>query len=148
MPKTQDKEKKDKEKQDKQKQDKEKQDKVKQDKQKEDKEKKEKEQKRKERKALVGRVKKAVDRSRRKLNDAKFEKELQRTIAFLNQLQSTIGNSHGRGDNGTATPTLATVKTAGKSVDISLSSKAKPAKPAAAKAAAKPAKKTAPAAKK
>lgn len=37
--------------------------------------------------ALVGRVKKVVKKSRRKLDDEKFEKQLQRTIAFLEALQ-------------------------------------------------------------
>lgn len=37
--------------------------------------------------ALVGRVKKVVKKSRRKLGDEKFEKQLQRTIAFLEALQ-------------------------------------------------------------
>ncbi|MBL8187703.1 MAG: hypothetical protein JNK38_06830 [Acidobacteria bacterium] len=37
--------------------------------------------------ALVGRVKKVVKKSRRKLGDEKFEKQLQRTIAFLEELQ-------------------------------------------------------------
>jgi len=37
--------------------------------------------------AMVGRVKKVVKKSRRKLGDEKFEKQLQRTIAFLEELQ-------------------------------------------------------------
>ncbi|HKQ75519.1 MAG TPA: hypothetical protein VJ810_17600, partial [Blastocatellia bacterium] len=36
---------------------------------------------------LVGRVKKVIKKSRRKLGEEKFEKELQRTIEFLAQLQ-------------------------------------------------------------
>jgi hypothetical protein len=60
---------------------------------------KEKDQKRKDRKALVGRVMKMVKKSRRKLGEAKFEKELQRTIAFLEQLQATLGNSHAKNSN-------------------------------------------------
>src|SRR5262249_43536703 len=46
------------------------------------------------RKALIGRVKKVVKKSRRKLSEEKFKKELQRTIAFLEQLQTTLGNPH------------------------------------------------------
>ncbi|MBX3276664.1 MAG: hypothetical protein KF868_01550 [Acidobacteria bacterium] len=41
--------------------------------------------------ALVRRVKKVVKKSRRKLGDEKFEKELQRTIAFLARLQNKLG---------------------------------------------------------
>lgn len=52
--------------------------------------KKAKESKGKGRDALVGRVKKAVKKSRRKLSEEKFEKELQRTIAFLEQLRTRI----------------------------------------------------------
>ncbi|MFN0111228.1 MAG: hypothetical protein ACKVZH_20385 [Blastocatellia bacterium] len=40
--------------------------------------------------ALVGRVKKVVKKSRRKLGDEKFEKQLQRTIAFLEGLQGKL----------------------------------------------------------
>lgn len=43
-------------------------------------------------KALVGRVKKVVKKSRRKLGEEKFEKELQRTITFLEELQNRIVN--------------------------------------------------------
>lgn len=46
----------------------------------------------KDHKALVGRVKKVVKKSRRKLSEEKFEKELQRTIAFLEQLQGKIAH--------------------------------------------------------
>lgn len=41
-------------------------------------------------KALVGRVKKVVKKSRRKLGEEKFEKELQRTITFLEELHNRI----------------------------------------------------------
>jgi hypothetical protein len=51
---------------------------------------------------LVGRVKKVIKKSRRKLGEEKFEKELRRTIEFLAQLQTKIGNSHGARDNGKA----------------------------------------------
>lgn len=43
---------------------------------------------------LVGRVKKVIKKSRRKLSEEKFEKELQRTIKFLAQLQTKLDNSH------------------------------------------------------
>jgi hypothetical protein len=43
---------------------------------------------------LVGRVKKVVKKSRRKLGEEKFEKELQRTIEFLAQLRAKLDNSH------------------------------------------------------
>jgi len=44
---------------------------------------------------LVGRVKKVIKKSRRKLGEQKFEKELQRTIEFLAQLRAKLDNSHG-----------------------------------------------------
>jgi hypothetical protein len=43
---------------------------------------------------LVGRVKKVIKKSRRKLGEEKFEKELQRTIEFLAQLRTKLDNSH------------------------------------------------------
>jgi hypothetical protein len=43
---------------------------------------------------LVGRVKKVIKKSRRKLGEEKFEKELQRTIEFLAQLRAKLDNSH------------------------------------------------------
>jgi hypothetical protein len=43
---------------------------------------------------LVGRVKKVVKKSRRKLSEEKFEKQLQRTIAFLEELQVKLNDSH------------------------------------------------------
>jgi hypothetical protein len=63
-----------------------------------DKETKDKETKEKEPKGksnLVGRVKKVIKKSRRKLGEEKFEKELQRTIEFLAQLRAKLDNSHG-----------------------------------------------------
>lgn len=49
---------------------------------------------------LVGRVKKVIKKSRRKLGEEKFEKELQRTIEFLAQLQVKL-DSHPEGkENG------------------------------------------------
>lgn len=62
-----------------------------------DKELKDKETKEKEPKGksnLVGRVKKVIKKSRRKLSEEKFEKELQRTIEFLAQLRTKLDNSH------------------------------------------------------
>ena len=43
-------------------------------------------------KVLMKRVKKAIKRSRRKLSEEKFEKELQRTISFLEELQQRINH--------------------------------------------------------
>lgn len=40
--------------------------------------------------ALVGRVRKVVKKSRRKLGEEKFEKELQRTISFLTELRDRL----------------------------------------------------------
>lgn len=63
-----------------------------------DKELKDKETKEKEPKGksnLVGRVKKVIKKSRRKLSEEKFEKQLQRTIEFLAQLRTKLDNSHG-----------------------------------------------------
>jgi hypothetical protein len=44
----------------------------------------------KDHKALVGRVKKAVKKTRRKLSEEQFDKELQRTISFLSELKDHI----------------------------------------------------------
>jgi DNA-binding transcriptional regulator GbsR (MarR family) len=44
--------------------------------------------------AMIGRVKKVVKKSRRKLSEEKFEKQLQRTIAFLEELQSKINETN------------------------------------------------------
>lgn len=49
---------------------------------------------------LVGRVKKVIKKSRRKLGEEKFEKELRRTIEFLAQLQTKLDASHGAKENG------------------------------------------------
>src|SRR5215475_11383905 len=70
-----------------------------------DKETKDKEPKNKESKGknnLVGRVKKVIKKSRRKLGEDKFEKELRRTIEFLAQLQTKLGNSHDGRESGNA----------------------------------------------
>lgn len=42
---------------------------------------------------LVGRVKKVIKKSRRKMGDEKFEKQLQRTIGFLEELQRRMGET-------------------------------------------------------
>jgi len=42
---------------------------------------------------LVGRVKKVIKKSRRKLSDEKFEKELMRTISFLEELQARMNKT-------------------------------------------------------
>src|SRR5262249_21910548 len=91
------KETKDKETKDKVTKDKETKDKETKDKEKKDKEKKGKEVKNKEPKGksnLVGRVKKVIEKSRRKLGEEKFEKELRRTIEFLAKLQTKLNDSH------------------------------------------------------
>ncbi len=44
---------------------------------------------------LVGRVRKVIKKSRRKLSEEKFEKELQRTIEFLEQMQAKLNNHQG-----------------------------------------------------
>jgi hypothetical protein len=48
---------------------------------------------------LVGRVKKVIKKSRRKLGEEKFEKELKRTIEFLAQLQTKLDISHSAGES-------------------------------------------------
>ncbi len=48
--------------------------------------------KHKEHKALVGRVKKAVKKTRRKLSEDQFNKELQRTISFLSELKEHVSH--------------------------------------------------------
>jgi hypothetical protein len=58
-----------------------------------DKKSKDKDRKGKDEDALVGRVKKVIKKSRRKLSEEKFEKQLQRTIAFLEELQAKLTES-------------------------------------------------------
>ena len=77
---------------------------------KDEKDEKEKDRKRKDRKALVGRVKKVVKKSRRKLGEEKFEKELQRTITFLERLQHTL--VHSRQDGASSAKPKPTAKAA------------------------------------
>src|SRR5262245_43980008 len=55
---------------------------------------KEKDRKEKNGDAMIGRVKKVVKKSRRKLSEEKFEKQLQRTIAFLEELQSKLNETN------------------------------------------------------
>lgn len=43
--------------------------------------------------ALVGRIRKVVKKSRRKLGEEKFEKELQRTINFLTELRDRLNEA-------------------------------------------------------
>lgn len=64
---------------------------------------------------LVGRVKKVIKKSRRRLGEEKFEKELQRTIEFLGQLQTKLGALHAAKENG-KTPAKVVKKTAPKAV--------------------------------
>jgi hypothetical protein len=64
---------------------------------------------------LVGRVKKVIKKSRRRLGEEKFEKELQRTIEFLGQLQTKLGALHAARENGKA-PAKVEKKTALKAV--------------------------------
>jgi len=49
--------------------------------------------------AMIGRVKKVVKKSRRKLSEEKFEKQLQRTIAFLEELQSKLNETNNSAAN-------------------------------------------------
>ena len=49
----------------------------------------------KDKKALVGQVRKVVKKSRRKLGEEKFEKELQRTISFLTELRDRLSEALG-----------------------------------------------------
>ena len=48
--------------------------------------------KHKEHKALIGRVKKAVKKTQRKLSEDQFNKELQRTINFLSELKEHMSH--------------------------------------------------------
>ncbi len=48
--------------------------------------------KHKEHKALMGRVKKAVKKTQRKLSEDQFNKELQRTINFLSELKEHMSH--------------------------------------------------------
>ena len=87
--------------------------------------------KHKEHKALVGRVKKAVKKTRRKLGEDQFNKELQRTISFLSELKEHM--SHLQAQEKAAVKDKVQAATAQPSV---AKPKAKPASKSAAKAAA------------
>ncbi len=52
-----------------------------------------KERKSKQQDVLFGRIKKVIKKSRRELSEEKFEKQLQRTIAFLEEIQSKLNES-------------------------------------------------------
>jgi len=58
--------------------------------------------KEKERSVLVGRVKKAIKKTKRKLSDEKFEKELKRTISFLEELQARMDKAEQAAGSGKA----------------------------------------------
>jgi hypothetical protein len=99
-----------------------------------DKEVKDKEPKNKESKGksnLVGRVKKVIKKSRRKLGEEKFEKQLRRTIEFLAQLQTKLDNSHGvkAGDKALAKVEKKTAPRAGKKVEQNARNAPKKAQP-------------------
>src|SRR5262245_3827010 len=90
---------------------------------------------------LVGRVKKVIKKSRRKLGEEKFEKELQRTIEFLAQLRVKLDNSQDGRDGHKAPQKIEkkSVKRAGKNVKKKISRaparKAKPIKKSLKKSA-------------
>ncbi len=65
-----------------------------------DKKNKDKDRKNRDEKALIGQVKKVIKKTRRKLSEEKFEKQLQRTIAFLEELKSKLGESNLSSQNG------------------------------------------------
>lgn len=54
--------------------------------------------------ALIGRVKKVIKKSRRKMGDEKFEKQLQRTIAFLEEFQRKLADAEESKDDKKAKP--------------------------------------------
>jgi hypothetical protein len=83
-------------------------------------------------KALIGRVKRAVKKSRRKMNEERFRKELQRTIKFLEGINVKIASSPKK--SAKEPPK----KTAGKAAEIKPAAGAKPAA-AQAQAATAPA---------
>lgn len=89
---------------------------------------------------LVGRVKKVIKKSRRKLGEEKFEKELRRTIEFLAQLQTKLDNSLDATESGKA---LAKVeekpaRRAGKKVEKKAAQNAQKKAPADKKSVKKP----------
>jgi len=60
------------------------------------------ERKEKGRKSLIRRVKKAVKKSRKRLNEERFEKELERTIAFLEEIRGKMGEVAAEPESGEA----------------------------------------------
>lgn len=82
--------------------------------------------------ALVGRIRKVVKKSRRKLGEEKFEKELQRTINFLTELRDRLNEAPAK----PAKP-VKPAKASGNGKDKTASQKA--AKPKAAAPASDPA---------
>lgn len=94
----------------------------------------------KDKKALVGQVRKVVKKSRRKLGEEKFEKELQRTISFLTELRDRLSEAHAKPAPGNgkakAVAKPAAAKPA-KTKAAALTAAAAPAKAAPAKAAPK-----------
>jgi hypothetical protein len=101
----------------------------------------------KDKKALVGRVRKVVKKTQRKLGEEKFEKELQRTISFLTELRDKLNQPSGNSARKTTAakpqpkalakpPAKVAAKVAPK-VAVKAPAKA-PAKPAAKVSAAAP----------
>jgi len=66
------------------------------------------------RKTFIRKVKKAVKKSRRALSDEKFKKELDRTIAFLEKIQTTIVRNRGAATRPKSSNANATRKTSAK----------------------------------
>ncbi len=104
----------------------------------------------KDKSALVGRIRKVVKKSRRKLGEVKFEKELQRTISFLTELRDRLNEApakpakaakpataSGNGKDKAASPKAAKPKAAAPATTKAISAKAtaKPKAPAKARAA-------------
>ncbi len=104
--------------------------------------------------ALVGRIRKVVKKSRRKLGEEKFEKELQRTISFLTELRDRLkeapaksvkpakpaksaqvsGNGKDNSANQKAAKSKAAVTVVADQADPSAKAPVKPKAPAKAKA--------------
>jgi hypothetical protein len=91
-----------------------------------DKKPKEKDRKNKKGAALVGRVKKVIKRSRRKLSEEKFEKQLQRTIAFLEELQARLVESNRPVKQAVKQAVKQSVKQTGKRKNLKSKRKTKP----------------------
>ncbi len=65
-------------------------------------------------KALIGRVKRAVKKSRRKMNEERFRKELQRTIKFLEGINVKIAASTKKPGKGASGESASLLKSAAK----------------------------------